>query len=133
MIARGAIHNPKIFEEYKNSIDKLDLEEENQLKIKEDQFDIDNDYEEIKDGKKNEILIPENDNKQKSIDENNKNISMKKNKKNKNEENDEDDSNDVKSSNNLARIFELKYSGRKFDIVPTFCNSWLTDGSGCIC
>jgi len=43
MLARGAIHNPKIFEEYKN----LPLEE--YFENSEDRAALDNDYEEVKD------------------------------------------------------------------------------------
>ena len=121
MIARGAIHNPKIFEEFKNSYDQLDLDEERELaerEFKED--DLDNDVFEIIEENK-----PEKLNKSKSdinreekdielnFDENNKKEENKKGKKKNKNENEE-----VKTSQNLVRIFDLKYQGKNFDLIP---------------
>jgi len=121
MIARGAIHNPKIFEEFKNSYDQLDLDEERELaerEFKED--DLDNDVFEIIEENK-----PEKLNKSKSdinreekdielnFDENNKKEKNKKGKKKNKNENEE-----VKTSQNLVRIFDLKYQGKNFDLIP---------------
>lgn len=130
MIARGAIHNPKIFEEFKNSYDQLDLDEERELVQKEfNEDDLDNDVLELKDenalklnksgnefNKEDELGEKEKENEESNnaADEKNKKEANKKNK-NKNK-NGDDDTDDVKTSQNLARIFYLKYQGRDFDL-----------------
>lgn len=120
MIARGAIHNPKIFEEFKNSFDQLDLDEERELAEREfNEDDLDNDVLEIKEENNNNgskinksttDLNKEED--ELNIDENNNKKENKKSKKKKNTNEDDD----VKTSQNLARIFDVKYQGRKFDL-----------------
>ncbi len=113
MIARGAIHNPKIFEEFKNSFDELDCNEDKELEEKEfgEESELDNDIDEIKDDKDlnkgNKSLDSSNN------DNGNKENNNKKQKKKNKKEND-----DVKTSQNLARILDLKYQGRRFDINP---------------
>lgn len=119
MIARGAIHNPKIFEEFKNSFDQFDLDEERNSAEKEfNEDDLDNDVLEIKEdnnpikhNKSNRNLNDDGKDKDLKGDEDNKKEESKKSKKkNKNEDN------EVKTSQNLARIFDMKYQGRKFDL-----------------
>jgi hypothetical protein len=92
MLARGAIHYPKIFEDYKNLSDDQFV-----LNSHYDGTDkLENDYE--------EIIDVDND------ESNNK--SKKHNKKDKNEED------DLKVSNKLSKIFDKKYYSSPVDILP---------------
>jgi len=118
MIARGAIHNPMIFEEFKNSYDQFDIYEEgNQEKIRLEKRELENDIEEIKpDNNPNKlnksIDQSKNDDSKNEEDKYQQKHCKKNNKKNSNCKYEDD----VQPSTNLARIFELKYQGRKFDL-----------------
>jgi hypothetical protein len=90
MIARGAIHNPDIFNEYKEMV--KNHQNINQLNVSE----IDND---------NEIIEENICDKEKNSKQTNKN--------NKKKEAD----NDLQISNNLCKILEKKYGDRSIDII----------------
>lgn len=129
MIGRGAIHNIKIFEEFKDSFDIFELEEENRLIKEERNFDdLENDVDEFK----NETSLNENsvndsnlmnkDIREKEIFKISLSTSLMKHEPSKRPKGKEhyelEDENDIKMSNNLARVFDLKYQGRKIDIKP---------------
>jgi hypothetical protein len=160
MVARGAIHNPKIFMEYKNEFENIELNKEkvfeNILNFK-DEDNIDNI---INENFSNEInnnninnfnnhIVEEENNKenikeiQLELNENDKNknkdkenhnnnhidnhndskkeIEKGKNNKKKKEEREkekkeEDDGENMQCSQNLARVLDIKYNGRNFEL-----------------
>jgi len=95
MLARGAIHNPKIFHEYKN------MTSDNYLINSEDTDVFDNDYEEIQDEEENT-----NSNKCDIQPQRNQLKHVKNNEE------------DLRISNRLSKIFEKKYTKNVIDIVP---------------
>jgi hypothetical protein len=89
MLARGAIHNPKIFTEYKEELYE-DIQDN----------DFDNDYEEIDKEEECEKEITKNSKK------NNKKADFNAG------------GDDVQASTKLAKVFENKYKGVFVDIIP---------------
>lgn len=129
MLARGAVHNPEIFEliknqinknneisintnpniSYNNSIDSLMLKEENDIdksktNILNLQDKLINDYEELDQSKDKELKLSSD-------------ICEVKNNNQKEKSNSVYDDN-VKESKNLAKIFQRKYKGNKINILP---------------
>ena len=104
MIARGAIHNPKLFSEYKEFISKGE-----NLKI----YELDNDNEEIEEMEQIREL---NQNINKSV--NNEKSKSQNTKKTKEEEN------DLQFSQKLSKIFEKKYCQQKIEIF-SLCKQYL--------
>jgi len=129
MIARGAIHNPKIFEEYKNSFDQFDLDEDRELAQREefDEDELDNEVFEIKDENASKLdkqqpaselnKEEEKDREEESNVANQNNYKKKDANKNIINKNKNED-HEVKTSHNLFRIFNSKYQGRIFDLNP---------------
>lgn len=155
MVARGAIHNPKIFHEYKTEFENIELEKnqvfENIKNFKDEDY-IDNIIHEdfIKDNNNenrnkekfnssfskdnnnkennnNEIILELNENnddkindkkleENKDIKENNNNNNNKKNNKKNKKNEEEDDGENMQCSQNLARVLDIKYNGRNFDL-----------------
>ena len=93
MIGRGAIHNPKLFEEFKNTFEDLSLE----------YFQKDN---------KNIINNNESDDNEKNENKNNNNDNLCI--KDPNEKNVDD----IQISVKLTRAIDKKYNGVKIDIIP---------------
>lgn len=93
MLARGAIHNPKIFEEFKNfSLEDYLLNSD--INFSNEEFNLDNDYEEVCEEKDNKDLNCNHQNKKKEKDD------------------------DIKVSNKLSKVFEKKYNKQVIDIIP---------------
>jgi tRNA-dihydrouridine synthase len=101
MLARGAIHNPKVFNEYKN----LNLEEF-LLKNNDLDLELENDYEEIPD---DDNIVPNINSSNKKSDKTTHSSKKINN----------DDETDLRVSNKLSKIFEKKYTNTHIDIVPT--------------
>lgn len=116
MIARGAVHNPNIFNELKKHImnKKTDLKSDETSDIINLNEELFNDYTELN----------KNDNIDEKIDEKNDDKIDDKidgkylNKKKKEKKDDEESTDDIKQSKNLAKIFEIKYNNAIIDIVP---------------
>lgn len=94
LLARGAIHNPKIFEEFKNfSLDDYLLQSGINFSLSQSNDYLDNDYDEIE-------------------DKNTKSSQKQKESKIKTSED------DVKVSNKLSTVFDKKYNKQSIDIIP---------------
>ena len=115
MFARGAVHNPEIF----NMIKKLKISnnELNNLKLKEEEVNIvenilKNEYEEVKEEKKANKETKEKD-------ENLINFKFKENEKTKNGNSTliNDNPNNLKESKNLAKVLEKKYGNTELNTI----------------
>ncbi len=94
MIGRGAIHNPKLFEDFKNTFEDLTL-----VSFQKDE--------------KNVIINNnDNDDKEKNINKNNNNDNLCKKDPN------EKSVDDIQISIKLTRAIDKKYNGVKIDIIP---------------
>lgn len=105
MIARGAIHNPNIFNEFKEEEDNEDQNCDDQL---------DNNYEEIVDDEEEEGDKPGKPGKSEKANKLDIAKTLKSEKDMKNKSQDDD----PQTSNKLRRIFELKYNNKIIDIIP---------------
>jgi tRNA-dihydrouridine synthase len=117
MMARGAIHNPNIFNEYKNqTLTYTDYLEYGNDDEDEKQFLNNNDYEI---DSSNLVLNPKEiiETKDKELNKDLNCNHSRKNKKNQNEASfcAEDE---MKVSNNLAKVFDKKYNKKYIDIMP---------------
>lgn len=134
MLARGAVHNPGIFNDIKqiskntntNSEIKEKKEEEiinntsnNNLSLKEEE-DTKSNEEQIKQIKNSILLVNEYqelEDKDEKDKEDNDDINNK-NDKNNTKKIKKQDNNEVKESKNLAKIFFKKYEHNDFDVLP---------------
>lgn len=120
MLARGAVHNPNIFNELKKHIlnKKTNLKSDETSDIINLNEELLNDYTELN---KHDNFDDNIDQKidYKIDDKIDDKIDGKYlNKKKKETKDDEESTDDIKQSKNLAKIFEIKYNNAIIDIVP---------------